>query len=95
MSCCHAYHSGPRRYSHHENPAIRLLNAKLQELPKRSLEADIVAGAMLYLEGDLQPGHSVERYLAAHPNRTSLTGPARANTAESFLGDWFPKEKSS
>jgi hypothetical protein len=62
MNTCTVPHGGQRRYSHHRNPAIRLLNSKLNELPIRSIERDIVVCAMLYLEGDLQPGGSVKRW---------------------------------
>ena len=87
MSCCHAYHGGERRYSHHENPAIRLISSILETFqPKRASEysagEDILICAMLYLEGDLLPGHSVERYFSAHPNRTALALPESANQKE-------------
>lgn len=47
------------RYSHHRDPSIRLLHSIEKTLPLRSLERDILVCAILYLEGDLQPGHSV------------------------------------
>ena len=55
-------HARKRRYSQHQDPAIRLLWDILETLPIRSLEHDIVSCAMLYLEGDLRPGGSVQRW---------------------------------
>jgi len=41
---------------------MRLLERTIKQLPLRSTERDIVVCALLYLEGDLQPGGTVERW---------------------------------
>lgn len=52
----------PERYRQHSNPAIRLLARIEEQMELRSVERDILTCAMLYLEGDLQPGRSVARW---------------------------------
>lgn len=44
--------------------AIDILTLTEAKLKPRSIERDIVVCAILYLEGDLQPGHTVERWWA-------------------------------
>lgn len=60
-------HGGPRRYSHHTDPAVRFIYGLLKGLPLRGHAHDILASAMLYLENDCEsdrmPGHSVDRWL--------------------------------
>lgn len=51
-----------RRKIRRDIAALRLLEEKIQDLPIRSLERDILICAQLYLEGDTQPGHTVERW---------------------------------
>ena len=50
------------RYTNHRDPAIRLLNKIANSLPIRSIGRDIVVCALLYLEGDKRPGHTVESW---------------------------------
>ena len=42
--------------------AIDLLGRVADSLPLRSIQRDIVTCALLYLEGDLQPGYTVEKW---------------------------------
>lgn len=42
--------------------AIRILGAKQEELKRKSVERDILVCAQLYLEGELEPGHTVEQW---------------------------------
>lgn len=47
-----------------KDPAVKLLAKIADSLPLRSVQRDIVVCALLYLEGDTQPGHTVERWWA-------------------------------
>jgi hypothetical protein len=59
MSHRDSWQPGEARYANHPDPAVRLLHEKSKALPLRSLERDILTCAILYLEGDLNPGGSV------------------------------------
>lgn len=57
---------GPKRYTEHADPAIRLLDKLITSLEQeggfRTLERDILVCALCYLEGEELPGYSVERW---------------------------------
>lgn len=62
-------YSERRRLERDKRTAIGLLNKTADSLPIRSIEHDILVCALLYLEGDTQPGHTVERWWKSQDER--------------------------